>query len=132
MLTCNANQGTMEWNSECRNIFISLPHCNTSKALVKSVYKWMFLYKWLLYDLFWPFFCHMYAHLSQNWGCDGHFEVLNSTVVRPALWICGGKHCAFHIRSLPSNIYAKLPATGNFSLKQRVKTSKLVNFSHKF
>ena len=27
----------------------------------------------------------------------------NYTVVRPALWICGEKPCAFHIRSLPSN-----------------------------
>ena len=53
------------------------------------------------------------------------------TVVRPALWICGGKPCSFHIRSLPSNIKAKLPAAGNFSLKQRVKTSKLVNFTLK-
>ena len=25
------------------------------------------------------------------------------TVVRPALWICGGKHCSFHITSLPSD-----------------------------
>ena len=22
-------------------------------------------------------FCNMYVHLSQNWGSDGHFEVLN-------------------------------------------------------
>ena len=50
---------------------------------IKSVYKWMFLYKWPLYDLFWPFFCHMYVHLSQNWGSDGHFEVLN----RSYLWL---------------------------------------------
>ena len=46
-------------------------------CFVKSVYKWMFLYKWSFYDLFWPFFCKMYDHLSQNWGSDGHFEVLN-------------------------------------------------------
>ena len=50
---------------------------------VKSVYKWMFLYKWPLYDLFWPFFCHVYDHLSQNWGSDDHFEVLN----RSYLWL---------------------------------------------
>jgi hypothetical protein len=37
----------------------------------------MFLYKWPLYNLFWPFFCHLYGHLSQNWGSDGHFEMLN-------------------------------------------------------
>ena len=59
------------------------------------------------------------------------FGLLACTVVRPALWICGGKPCSFHIRSLPSNIKAKLPAAGNFSLKQRVKTSKLVNFTLK-
>ena len=49
---------------------------------LKSVWKWMSLYKWPLYDLFWPFFCHMYDHLSQNWGSDSHFEVLN----RSYLW----------------------------------------------
>ena len=26
---------------------------------LKTVWKRMFLYKWPLYDLFWPFFCHM-------------------------------------------------------------------------
>ena len=31
------------------------------------------------YDHFWPFFWHMYGHLSQNWGSDGHFEVLNGS-----------------------------------------------------
>ena len=31
----------------------------------------------LLKDRFWPFFRHMYLHLSQNRGTDGHFEVLN-------------------------------------------------------
>ena len=28
---------------------------------------------------------------------------MRCTVVRPALWICGGKHCSFHITSLPSD-----------------------------
>ena len=46
---------------------------------LKSVWKWMFLYKWPLYDLFWPFFHHMCVYLSQNWGSDGHFEVLNGS-----------------------------------------------------
>ena len=53
------------------------------KAVLKSVWKWMFLYKWPLYDHFWPFVCHMYVHLSKNWGSDGHFEVLN----RSYLWL---------------------------------------------
>ena len=44
---------------------------------LKSVYKWMFLYKWPLYDHSWPFFCHMCEYLSQNWVSDGRFEVLN-------------------------------------------------------
>ena len=48
---------------------------------LKSVYKRMFLYKWPLYDLFWPFFSHTYVYLSQNWGSDGHFEVLNRSTV---------------------------------------------------
>ena len=30
-------------------------------------------------------------------------NLLEGTVVRPALWICGGKHCSFHITSLPSD-----------------------------
>ena len=51
--------------------------------LIKSVWKWMFLYTWPLYDLFCPFLCHMYVHLSQNWGSDNHFEVLN----RSYLWL---------------------------------------------
>ena len=46
---------------------------------LKSVYKWMSLYKCPLYDHSWPFF----RHLSQNWGSDGHFEVLN----RSYLWL---------------------------------------------
>ena len=50
---------------------------------VKTVYKRMFLYKCPLYDHSWPFFHHMYDHLSQNWGSDGHFEVLN----RSYLWL---------------------------------------------
>ena len=44
---------------------------------IKSVWKWMSLYKWPFYDLLWPFFCNMYVHLSQNWGSDGHFGLLN-------------------------------------------------------
>ena len=32
--------------------------------------------KWPFYDNFWPFFHQLYVHLSQNWGSDGHFEVL--------------------------------------------------------
>ena len=48
-------------------------------CIVKSVSKWMSLYKWPLYDLFWSFFCHMCVYLSQNWGSDGHFEVLNGS-----------------------------------------------------
>ena len=33
--------------------------------------------KWQCYDHFRTIFCHMYGHPSQNWGSDGHFEVLN-------------------------------------------------------
>ena len=45
--------------------------------LLKTVSKWMSCYKWPLYNLFWSFFCLMYVQLPQNWGSDGHFEVLN-------------------------------------------------------
>jgi hypothetical protein len=54
-----------------------------SVYLLKTVSKWMSLYKRPLYDLFWPYFCHMYVYLSQNWGSDGHFEVLNMSY----LWL---------------------------------------------
>ena len=46
---------------------------------LKTVSKWMSLYKLPLYDLFWPLFWYMYVHLSQNWGSDGYFEVLNGS-----------------------------------------------------
>ena len=35
--------------------------------------------KWLFYNHFWPFFCQLYGYLSQNWGSDGHFDVLNGS-----------------------------------------------------
>ena len=50
-----------------------------SVTVVKTVRKRMFLYKWPLYDHSWPFFCHMNVYLSQNWGSDGHFEMLNGS-----------------------------------------------------
>ena len=52
----------------------------SSNHYLKTVSKWMSLYKSPLYDLFWPIFCHMYVHLSQNWGSDNHFEVLNRSI----------------------------------------------------
>ena len=39
--------------------------------------------KWLVYGYFWPFFLQLYVHLSQNWGSDDHFGVLN----RPKIWL---------------------------------------------
>ena len=36
-------------------------------------------HKWPFYDHFWPFFCQLYGYLSQNWGSDGHFEVLKKS-----------------------------------------------------
>ena len=35
--------------------------------------------KWPFYDHIWPFFCQLYVYLSQNWGSDGNFEVLNES-----------------------------------------------------
>ena len=60
---------------------------------LKTVSKWMSLYKLPLYDLFWPLFWYMYVHLSQNWGSDGHFEVLN----RPYLWLVEKLWCKTQI-----------------------------------
>ena len=61
---------------------------NAFLAFLKSVWKWMSLYKWPLYDLFWPFFCHMCVYLSKNWGPEGHFEVLNGSKswLGPKFW----------------------------------------------
>ena len=39
--------------------------------------------KWPFYDHFWSFFCQLYIHLSQNWGSNGHFEMLNG----PKSWL---------------------------------------------
>ena len=57
--------------------------CKVQISYVKTDRKWMSLYKWPLYNIFWLFFCHMHVRLSQNWGSDGHFEVLN----RSYLWL---------------------------------------------
>ena len=35
--------------------------------------------KWPIYEHFWSFFCQLYIHLSQNWGSNGHFEVLTKS-----------------------------------------------------
>ena len=63
--------------------FVRSPWKGLKSIFLKSVYKWMSLYKCPLYDHSWPFYCHMYDHLSQNWGSDDHFEVLN----RSYLWL---------------------------------------------
>ena len=35
------------------------------------------LWVWLFYSHFWGIFCQPYRYLSQTFGADGHFEVLN-------------------------------------------------------
>ena len=76
---------------------------------LKTVSKWMSLYKSPLYDLFWPLFCHMYVHLSQNQGSDGHFEGLNRS--EPQLvqtlwhktqmkWQTCGSYCTYQVLTL--------------------------------
>ena len=35
------------------------------------------LWVWLFYSHFWGIFCQPYRYLSQIFGADGHFEVLN-------------------------------------------------------
>ena len=52
--------------------------------------------KWLFYDHFWPFFCQLLGNLSQNWGSDGHFEVLygsTSWLVQTYGFSCRGRPC---------------------------------------
>ena len=36
-------------------------------------------HKWQFYDHFRQFLCLMYVYLSQNWGSDGHFNMLNGS-----------------------------------------------------
>ena len=48
---------------------------------VKTVSKWIWIYKWPLYDLFWQFFHHMCVYLSKNWGSVSHFECLSQVLV---------------------------------------------------
>ena len=64
-----------------------------SDYLTKVCYKWMSLYNCPLYDHFWPFSCHMCVYLSQNWGFDGHCEVLN----RSYLWLVEKLWCTTQI-----------------------------------
>ena len=35
--------------------------------------------KWLFYLYFWPFSCQLNVYLSQNWGSDSHFDVLDKS-----------------------------------------------------
>ena len=67
----------MIWFSENYDWTVSIKHIH-----LKSVWKWMSLYKWPFYNLCWPLFCNMYVHLSQNWGSNGHFVVLNRFYLR--------------------------------------------------
>ena len=66
------------WNRQKIN-FVNVEISKIKCRYIKTVRKRMFLYKWPLYDLFWPFFCHVYLHLPQNWGSDGHFEEVNKS-----------------------------------------------------
>ena len=50
---------------------------NIKKLQLKTDWKRMSLCKWQCYDQFWLFFWHMYVDLSQNWGSDGHYDILN-------------------------------------------------------
>ena len=68
-----SNLPSNKWK-KLAHLYRKFMHIN---SFLKTVSKWMSLYKSPLYYLFWPLFCHMYVHLSQNWGSDGHFEVLN-------------------------------------------------------
>ena len=58
--------------------FLSISNSNfagyTGSKNLKSVWKWMSLYKWPLYDLFWPFFayvCSSFAKLMFWWSFWG-------------------------------------------------------------
>ena len=77
----NVEKNHTIWGScmYCKFIFKNSETLIKQVLLIKTVWKRMFLYKWPLYDLFWPLFCHMYLHLPQNWGSDGHFEELNKS-----------------------------------------------------
>ena len=65
-------------------------------------------HKWQFYDHFWPFFGHMYDNLSQNWGSDGHFDVLNWS----KFWLVQTLWHKTQIRVFVQN--CKKPGNGNF------------------
>ena len=89
--TCHTalfNIGGTTTTSRSWNVLITQYSCGDTDSSgyvfnIKTDRKWMSLYKWPLNDLFWPFFRHMYVHLSQNRSSDGHFKVLN----RSYLWL---------------------------------------------
>ena len=66
-------------------------HCQTQNPWIQQFHFWRIQIhyidcfdskltgKWQFYDHFQLVFCQLYQHLSQNWGSDGHFEVLNGS-----------------------------------------------------
>ena len=77
---CPHEQSGKKWNKFSFNFYILKQTQNPKLAGLKQYIVWSEMKdtdKWQCYDHFRPFFCHMYVHLSQNWGSDGHFEVLN-------------------------------------------------------
>ena len=37
--------------------------------------------RYLFYDHLWSFFRQLHEYLSQNWSSDGHFEMLNKSLL---------------------------------------------------
>ena len=80
-MLCAKRLGLKQWNTFMNYLICDSSSVNPyySKLMlslstyyyVNSVSRWKSLIR------FWPFFRHMYIHLSQNWDSDGHFKVLN-------------------------------------------------------
>ena len=86
--SCPHEQSGKKWNKFSFNFYILKQTQNPKLAGLKQYIVWSEMKdtdKWQCYEHFRPFFCHMYVHLSQNWGSDGHFEVLSTVHFQPTL-----------------------------------------------
>ena len=68
------------------NVLLRLKGCAVESLVFRICIVWVTMNnnnKWLFYDYFWPHFCQLYIHISQNWGLVQHFDVLN----RSKIWL---------------------------------------------
>ena len=71
------------WNTPFHISNCDLATFLVSKATIimkkKDRFEMKVTHKWPFYNHFLTIFCHMYVHLSQNWGSGCHFEMINGS-----------------------------------------------------